>query len=88
MRSQIRGGLFGLAAAAITAVQAAEVKDTVTSLGGTVYNHQSCWTKGSSTTFDALSDDAFASNTLTVQKCADYCTDYKYFGVSNGKECK
>ncbi|KAM7198966.1 WSC domain containing protein [Rhypophila sp. PSN 637] len=85
MRSNVKG-LLALAVA-VTAVQAAEILATVTSTGGTIYDHKSCWTKGSSTTFDALSDDATASNTMTVEKCANYCTDYKYFGVSNGREC-
>ena len=82
MRSHVRG-LLGLAG--LASVNAAAVKDTVTA-DSIVFNHQQCWTKG--TSFDALSDDAFASNSMTLEKCADFCSDYKYLGVANGKECK
>lgn len=82
MRSHARA-LLGLAC--LTSVYAATVKETVTA-GSITFNHQQCWTKG--TSFDALSDDAFASNSMTLEKCADFCSDYKYLGVANGKECK
>ena len=52
-----------------------------------VYSYQGCLTEG--TNVRALGDDILATNDMTVQKCADYCSKkaFTYMGVEYASEC-
>ena len=45
-----------------------------------------CQTEG--TGVRALGDDNYASDDMTLESCADYCSDYTYFGTEYSRECK
>ena len=49
------------------------------------FTHQGCYTEGNGVR--ALGAAATASNTMTVQKCATFCSGYKYMGVEYSSEC-
>ncbi|KAG8421748.1 hypothetical protein J3458_003596 [Metarhizium acridum] len=49
------------------------------------YTHVSCWTEGVGVR--ALAGISFANDTMTLEKCADYCKAYVYWGTEYGREC-
>lgn len=49
------------------------------------FTHQGCYTEGNGVR--ALGAVNTANNALTVQKCATFCSGYKYMGVEYGSEC-
>ncbi|OAA45490.1 WSC domain containing protein [Metarhizium rileyi] len=49
------------------------------------YTHVSCWTEGVGVR--ALPGISFANDTMTLEKCADYCKAYVYWGTEYGREC-
>ncbi|KAL3424975.1 fungistatic metabolite [Phlyctema vagabunda] len=53
-------------------------------IGGT-WAFQGCWTE--STTGRALFVSTYASDTMTLDSCAAFCTGKQYFGVEYGREC-
>jgi hypothetical protein len=50
------------------------------------YTHVSCWTEGVGVR--ALAGTSFANDTMTLEKCADYCKSYVYWATEYGRECK
>lgn len=46
----------------------------------------SCWTEGNNTR--ALNGISFANDTMTLEKCMNYCSAYVYWGTEYGRECK
>ena len=50
-----------------------------------VFTHQGCYTEGNGVR--ALGATNTASNAMTVQKCATFCSGYKYMGVEYASEC-
>lgn len=50
------------------------------------YTRVSCWTEGVGAR--ALAGISFANDTMTLEKCADYCKAYVYWGTEYGRECK
>ncbi|KAF4970424.1 hypothetical protein FSARC_2544 [Fusarium sarcochroum] len=56
------------------------ISDTV----GT-WNFQGCWTEGF--LIRALNSKAYASDDMTLESCAAYCSNFNYFGTENGREC-
>jgi hypothetical protein len=56
------------------------------SVGDATFSHVACWSKGQA--FEALTGDAFASTTMTLEECGVYCGRWNYFGVAAGTECK
>ncbi|KAB5511496.1 WSC domain-containing protein [Coniochaeta sp. 2T2.1] len=57
------------------------IKQTV----GTNWQFQGCFTEA--TSMRALSDNTYADDTMTLESCATFCGNYKYFGVEYGREC-
>ncbi|KAK6582207.1 hypothetical protein PZA11_004615 [Diplocarpon coronariae] len=49
------------------------------------YSFLGCYTE--STTGRALSLSSYASDTMTLESCAAYCSAYSMFGVEYGREC-
>lgn len=50
------------------------------------YNLTGCWTEGSG--IRALGQKGYAShNNMTLENCASFCSDYKYFGTEYSSEC-
>ncbi|EFY97267.1 WSC and peroxidase domain protein [Metarhizium robertsii] len=49
------------------------------------YTHVSCWSEGVGVR--ALAGTSFANDTMTLEKCADYCKAYVYWGTEYGREC-
>ena len=49
------------------------------------FSHQGCYSEG--TNVRALSATSTADNAMTVQKCATFCSGYKYMGVEYSSEC-
>lgn len=45
----------------------------------------SCWTEG--TGVRALSASTYSDDSMTLESCASFCADYKYFGAEYGREC-
>lgn len=82
MRASIRG-LCVLATLALVQAQGEAPSQVVG--GDATFNHVACWAKGAA--FDALAGDAFASSSMTLEKCAAFCGRWTYFGVSAGTEC-
>lgn len=50
------------------------------------YKLVSCWTEGKNTR--ALAAKSFANDTMTLEKCSEYCSGYVYWGTEYGRECK
>lgn len=50
------------------------------------YDLVSCWTEGNS--IRALSASTYADDAMTLESCASFCGNYKYFGTEYGRECK
>ncbi|KAG5990925.1 hypothetical protein E4U43_004158, partial [Claviceps pusilla] len=48
------------------------------------YKHVSCWTEGVSVR--ALGGISFVNDTMTLEKCAKYCSAYVYWGTEYGRE--
>ncbi|KAG6009640.1 hypothetical protein E4U21_001704 [Claviceps maximensis] len=73
------------AAAATTTTSAAAVvtPDHRVMVGG--YKRVSCWTEGVSVR--ALGGIMFANDTMTLEKCAKFCSAYVYWGTEYGSEC-
>ncbi|KAG6269149.1 hypothetical protein E4U47_004269 [Claviceps purpurea] len=55
----------------------------VEAVGG--YKHVACWTEGVSVR--ALGGISFVNDTMTLEKCAKYCSAYVYWGTEYGREC-
>lgn len=53
-------------------------------IGG--YTMVSCWAEGGSNR--ALTGPTFANDSMTLEKCEDFCKDYVYWGTEYGRECK
>lgn len=49
------------------------------------YKHLSCWTEGVS--LRALDGISFVNDTMTLEKCAEYCRSFVYWGTEYGREC-
>lgn len=49
------------------------------------FGYQGCLTEG--TSGRALADSSTTSNSMTVSKCAAFCSAYKYMGVEYSSEC-
>ncbi|KAG6025053.1 hypothetical protein E4U41_001620 [Claviceps citrina] len=49
------------------------------------YKHVSCWTEGVSAR--ALGGISLVNDTMTLEKCAQYCSAYVYWGTEYGREC-
>ncbi|KAK4227293.1 WSC-domain-containing protein [Podospora fimiseda] len=49
------------------------------------WNHDGCYTEGEGQR--ALSDVAFYDDAMTLEKCANVCDSYNWFGVEYGREC-
>ncbi len=49
------------------------------------FSYKSCWTDGLDTR--ALAGNVLRADTITVEVCAAFCKDYKYFGVEYGSQC-
>ncbi|KJZ80568.1 hypothetical protein HIM_00418 [Hirsutella minnesotensis 3608] len=49
------------------------------------YKLVSCWTEGNGTR--ALNGISFANDTMTLDKCMQYCSAYNYWGTEYGREC-
>ncbi|PHH67654.1 hypothetical protein CDD82_1234 [Ophiocordyceps australis] len=49
------------------------------------YKLVSCWTEGSNVR--ALNGISFANDTMTLEKCMNYCSAYVYWGTEYGREC-
>ncbi|EXJ88228.1 hypothetical protein A1O1_05158 [Capronia coronata CBS 617.96] len=49
------------------------------------FSYVSCYTEA--TTGRALASFALADDSISLQTCANNCTQYKYFGVEYGREC-
>ena len=49
------------------------------------FSHQGCYSEG--TNGRALSATSTANNAMTIQKCATFCSGYKYMGVEYSSEC-
>ncbi|KAG5983242.1 hypothetical protein E4U55_000466 [Claviceps digitariae] len=49
------------------------------------YKHVSCWTEGVSVR--ALGGISFVNDTMTLEKCAKFCSAYVYWGTEYGREC-
>lgn len=50
------------------------------------YRLASCWTEGNNTR--ALSGISFANDTMTLNKCMEFCSAYNYWGTEYGRECE
>ncbi|PFH59316.1 hypothetical protein XA68_12517 [Ophiocordyceps unilateralis] len=49
------------------------------------YRLVSCWTEGNKTR--ALSGTTFTNDTMTLDKCMEFCSKYNYWGTEYGREC-
>ncbi|KAG5931668.1 hypothetical protein E4U53_001660 [Claviceps sorghi] len=49
------------------------------------YKRVSCWTEGVSAR--ALGGISFVNDTMTLEKCAKFCSAYVYWGTEYGREC-
>ncbi|KAF4585582.1 WSC domain containing protein [Ophiocordyceps camponoti-floridani] len=49
------------------------------------YRLVSCWTEGNKTR--ALSGLTFSNDTMTLDKCMEFCSKYNYWGTEYGREC-
>ncbi|GJN85986.1 wsc domain-containing protein [Purpureocillium lilacinum] len=49
------------------------------------YKMVSCWTEG--TGARALTGNSFANDSMTLEKCMNYCSAYVYWGTEYGREC-
>ena len=49
------------------------------------FKYKSCWSDGLD--IRALADNVLRADTTTVESCAAFCKDYKYFGVEYGSQC-
>lgn len=47
--------------------------------------YQGCWMDNNPSR--ALNLNAFASETMTIEACADFCSSYGYFGLEYSREC-
>ncbi len=50
------------------------------------YKMVSCWTEG--TGARALTGNSFANDSMTLEKCMNYCSAYVYWGTEYGRECE
>ncbi|KAK3997188.1 WSC domain-containing protein, partial [Cladorrhinum sp. PSN332] len=50
------------------------------------YDYEGCWTEAPDNV-RALNGSSYFDDYMTVEKCADACTGFKYFGVEYGREC-
>ncbi|KAG5915648.1 hypothetical protein E4U42_007958 [Claviceps africana] len=69
--------------ATTTSAAAAVTPGHRATVGG--YKHLSCWTEGVSVR--ALGGISFVNDTMTLEKCAKFCSAYVYWGTEYGREC-
>lgn len=61
------------------------VKQTASNPHISGYHYQSCWTDR--TSVRSLKGDVLRSNHMTVEKCAEFCDGYDYFGTEYASQC-
>ncbi|EMT63145.1 WSC domain-containing protein 2 [Fusarium odoratissimum] len=73
----------------ITSTTSTTIKPTATgpSISDTVgtWAFQGCWTEGF--LIRALNSKATASDDMTLENCANFCSGFTYFGTENSREC-
>jgi hypothetical protein len=70
---------------ASTASPTGPTQPATVSVGGSTWKWKNCYTEA--TTGRALAGATYASDSVTLESCATFCSSYAFFGTEYGREC-
>jgi WSC domain len=78
--SAATGTTISVSSSAPAATTGPQIKQNIGS-----WSFQGCWTEA--TNGRALSSSAYAADSMTLESCASFCSDFSMFAVEYGREC-